>query len=132
MDVFEYAQLCEMTVKDLRALASERQIPGRSGATRKADLIELIQQHQDNLADLSGSDLPPNPPQVAPGAGHYPGTSNHVSQRQFFPPRNPPTLPHRFQVPPGRVVYTLEELHSKITHTLSRPPPYLGVTSLYP
>lgn len=50
-DVFGYAELCEMTVAALRKIASEREIPGRSAATRKADLIELIQQHQDSLAE---------------------------------------------------------------------------------
>lgn len=125
-----------MTVKDLRALASERQIPGRSAATRKADLIILILEHQEAIGDTEvksspamsdpgddGSDQLPNPPGVVPGARRYPGISNHVSLWRFYPPTNPPTLPGRFLVPPLEVIYTLGDFHSKTTLYLPRAPP---------
>lgn len=102
MTFYSTAELNEMRVTDLRKLASQLDIPGRSGATRKADLIDLILGFQQSeVMDTSDPSAPSDDeaqplesviddaPQSAPTTTSCPVVENSGQSRPIFPPPNP-------------------------------------------
>jgi hypothetical protein len=103
--IFTPAFLAAMTGRDLRSLASDRQIVGRSAAKRKADLINLILEHQERENDIESEISPamvptaddesgqlPDGADMAPSGLHCPDPNTQVSLRRFYPPRPTPDL----------------------------------------
>lgn len=121
-DVFGYAELCEMTVAALRKIASEREIPGRSAATRKADLIELIQQHQDSLAEPQDTTEKAGSDEARTSGGHedtHERKENFSHRREKARPVNPSPGDIRLLAPDGESV-DFGYVHDRIIPAIDR------------
>ena len=125
-----------MKVVDLRSLASQLDIPGRSGATRKADLINLILDHQGLSDDIEeqispamsstgddGSDKLSDPQDMVRGASGCPGKRIQVGQGRFYPPRPITNLPRTYQSGWGSFPQARPQGLVTTTAKLPRPPP---------
>lgn len=125
-----------MKVVDLRKLASQLDIPGRSSAKRKADLINLILDHQglENDIDvelslvMSGDDeseqtLTPNGPDPVRTARPCTEERIQVSQGRFYPPRPITNLPRTYQSGWGKTPQARPQGLVTTTAKLPRPPP---------
>lgn len=125
-----------MTVADLRSIASDLQIPGRSKATRKADLVSLILVFQEEASvvepeptpvpvntDDDGSDGLEDPGDQQRTGSNRPGLTIHVSLGQIYHPRPPLKTPPTLELGRGNLTWGISQKHLALPGVPVRGPP---------